>query len=84
MPYWGAYSATKAALEQLVKVYASEITKTNVKANLVDPGMVGTAMLLEAMPGMDMNDFPKPSDITNIFVELASGSLKDNGKVFEV
>jgi NAD(P)-dependent dehydrogenase (short-subunit alcohol dehydrogenase family) len=26
--YWGAYSATKAALEALVKTYAAEITKT--------------------------------------------------------
>lgn len=83
MPYWGAYSASKAALEQLIKIYASELEKTNVKANLVDPGMVGTAMLAEAMPGKDMNDYPKPEQITNIFVELASETLQDSGKIFE-
>lgn len=84
LPFWGAYSASKAALEQLVKVYASELNRTNVKANLVDPGMVATSMLAEAMPGADMHDFPKPEDITNIFVELACGSLKDNGRLFFV
>lgn len=84
MPYWGAYAASKSALEKLIEIYAAEIEKTNVRANLVDPGMVGTKMLAEAMPGMDMKDFPQAEDITNIFVELASGSFKDNGKVFSV
>lgn len=84
LPYWGCYSASKAALEQLIKIYAVEIEKTNVRANLVDPGMVGTKMLAEAMPGMDMNEFPAPEEITNIFVELALASLQDNGKVFGV
>lgn len=83
VPYWGAYAASKAALEKLIEIYAAEVEKTNVRANLIDPGMVGTKMLIEAMPGMDMNDFPKPADITDIFVELASASFKDNGKVFK-
>jgi len=84
MPYWGAYSASKAALEQLIKIYAAEIGKSNMKANLVDPGMVATKMLAEAMPGANMNDFINPEEITDIFVELASQNLKDNGKVFGV
>lgn len=84
LPFWGAYSASKSALDQLVKVYASELDKTNVKVNLVDPGMVGTAMLAEALPGADMNSFPKAEAITDIFVELTKRSLKDNGKVFMV
>lgn len=84
LPYWGAYAASKAALEQLVKIYAAELGKTKVKANLVDPGMVGTTMLSEAMPGIDINECLKPEEVTNIFVELALASLKDNGKVFGV
>ena len=84
MPYWGAYSASKAALEQMVKVYASEMEKTTVRANLVDPGMVATQMLAEAMPGADMKEFPGPDEITNIFVALCARNLKDNGKIFRV
>ena len=41
-PYWGAYSATKAALEALVRTYAAEIAKTNVRANLFNPGPLRT------------------------------------------
>ncbi|MHB1109838.1 MAG: SDR family NAD(P)-dependent oxidoreductase, partial [Devosia sp.] len=50
-PYWGLYAASKAALEALVKSYASEVSATNVKANIFYPGAVRTAMRAKAMPG---------------------------------
>jgi short-subunit dehydrogenase len=84
MPYWGAYSASKLALEQLIKVYAAETKKSNLKANLVDPGMVATNMLAEAMPGANMDKFPAPEKITDIFVELALETLQDSGRIFGV
>lgn len=84
MPFWGSYSVSKSALEQLVKIYAKEIEKTPIRANLVDPGMVATQMLKEAMPGMNMAEFTKAEDITDIFVELSMGTLKDNGNIFAV
>ena len=45
-PYWGAYAASKAALEIMVKTWAGEVTKTPVKVNLVDPGAMRTSMPL--------------------------------------
>src|SRR5215510_12239245 len=42
--YWGAYAASKAALETLVRVYADEIEQTKVRVNLIDPGKVRTAL----------------------------------------
>src|SRR3984893_4719030 len=41
-PYWGPYAVSKAGLEMLVKIYAGEIGKTRVRANLLDPGIVRT------------------------------------------
>ena len=35
--YWGAYAASKAGLEALVRTYADEIENTAVRANLIDP-----------------------------------------------
>ncbi len=84
IPYWGIYSATKSALEKLVEIYAAEVDKTNVRVNLIDPGMVSTRMLAEAMPGVDINEFPKPESIVDIFVELSKNELIYNGKVFDV
>lgn len=51
MAYWGAYAASKAALEHFVRTYAAETAKTNLKAGFVRPGIVDTALLREAFPG---------------------------------
>ena len=44
-PFWGIYSATKAALNALVKTWAHENEKTAMRINLVSPGPVAPAML---------------------------------------
>ena len=81
LPYWGAYSASKAALESLAKVYAAEVAKTNVRVNLLDPGVVRTQMRAQAFPGEDPNTLKPPQDITEYFVELAETACRRNGEV---
>ncbi len=81
LPYWGAYSASKAALESLAKVYAAEVAKTNVRVNLLDPGVVRTQMRAQAFPGEDPNTLKPPQDITEYFVELAETACCQNGEV---
>lgn len=80
-PYWGAYAASKAALEMMVKVYAAEIAITQATANLIDPGAVATNMRAEAMPGEDPATLPSPEDIADVFVRLAEPSSTINGQV---
>ncbi len=82
--YWGAYAASKAALESLVRTYAAELTKTNVRINLLDPGIARTAMRAEAMPGEDPATLPAPDAITERFVELAAADCQLNGKRIDV
>ena len=82
-PYWGAYAASKAGLEKLVHSYASELAKTNVRVNMIDPGIVDTSMMSEAVPGGDSSEWTKPEQITDVFVQLASDSFKENGKIFK-
>ena len=48
LAYWGAYCASKAALSMLAQVYAAETAATALRVNLVDPGIVDTAMLRAA------------------------------------
>jgi NAD(P)-dependent dehydrogenase (short-subunit alcohol dehydrogenase family) len=79
-PYWGAYAASKSALECIARTYAAEVTKTNLRVNLVDPGVVRTRMRAEAMPGEDPMSLPHPDDITNVFVDLAEVSCERNGE----
>jgi NAD(P)-dependent dehydrogenase (short-subunit alcohol dehydrogenase family) len=79
--YWGPYSISKAALEALVKTYAAEVNDTDVRANMISPGPIATAMRAKAMPGEDPATLPKPDDLTELFVSLALPSCTDNGTV---
>jgi NAD(P)-dependent dehydrogenase (short-subunit alcohol dehydrogenase family) len=79
--YWGAYAVSKAALEMLVKTYAAELAKTNVRANLIDPGAVRTAMRAKAFPGEDPQSLRTPEAIAETFVELALAACTKNGEV---
>ena len=83
-PYWGAYAVSKAALEFMIQTYAEENKTTNVRANLVDPGVVGTDMLKHAKPGLDQSTIPQPDDITDVFVKLGSSNCQSNGDILAV
>lgn len=78
--YWGAYSVSKAALENMVEVYAAENLKTNLLVNLIDPRAVRTRMRAQAFPGEDPETLAKPENITDIFVKLASDDCAETGK----
>lgn len=73
--FWGAYGATKAAMEHLVRTWADELENTTVRAALVDPGAMRTKMRAEAMPGEDPMTLPHPSEIGPLIVELAQAEL---------
>lgn len=82
--YWGPYSVSKAALEALVKTYAAEVSDTTVRANLISPGPVATAMRAKAMPGEDPASLPNPEDLTETFVQLALPDFIENGTVVQM
>jgi len=68
--YWGAYGATKAALEHLVLSWAMETVSTNLRVNLFDPGPVATRLRMQAMPGEDPGSLPRPSHIAPAIAAL--------------
>jgi len=65
---WGAYGATKAALDQLSAVLAVE--EPGLRVWWVDPGGMRTAMLAAAEPDEDLSGTPTPADIAPAFVNL--------------
>ncbi len=82
--YWGAYAASKAALEAMARTYANELKQTNLKVNLLDPVAVATRMRAEAYPGEDPKTLKQPDEITELFVRLAEASFKASGERFSV
>lgn len=52
--FWGAYGASKAALETLVLAYGEEVAGISaIRTAIVDPGATATAMRARAFPGED-------------------------------
>lgn len=80
-PFWGAYAATKAALETMVRTYAVETAFTRVRTNLLDPGPVRTRLRATAFPGEDPNSLPAPESVTEAFISLALASENRNGEL---
>jgi NAD(P)-dependent dehydrogenase (short-subunit alcohol dehydrogenase family) len=80
-PYWAPYAVSKAGLEMLVKIYAGEVTKTRVRANLLDPGIVRTRLRARAFPGEDPARLPAPDSVADAFLALALPECTRNGEV---
>ena len=80
-PYWGTYSATKAALDALVKTYAQECASSRIRVNLFSPGPVRTVMRAKAFPGEDPNTLPAPEEVARAIVELTLPAEQRNGEI---
>ena len=72
-PFFGAYSASKAGLEALVRCWAVEVDSTPVRAAIVSPGPMRTQMRAGAFPGEDPMTLPHPDEIGPLIVVLARG-----------
>lgn len=74
-PYagWGGYGSSKAALEQLSNILATENEAWRVY--WVDPGDMRTQMHQEAYPGEDISDRPLPETSVPGLMALLTGDL---------
>jgi NAD(P)-dependent dehydrogenase (short-subunit alcohol dehydrogenase family) len=80
-PYWGAYAASKAGLETLARTYAGEVTKTALRVNLLDPGIVRSKLRAAAFPLEDPAKLRTPDEVTDRFVELAAAGCASHGEI---
>ena len=81
--YWGPYTATKAALEALVKVYAEEMKSTPVKVNLLNPGPLRTALRAKGWPGEDVETLKRPAVVAPDIVRMISPEFGESGTLFD-
>lgn len=82
--FWGAYAASKAAVEALAKVWAAETDKTPLCVNCVNPGATRTAMRAKAMPGENPDTLPNPRDVAQKLIPLCSADSTVSGKLYDV
>ena len=75
--FWGAYGASKAALETLVLSYADEVRNMGgVKVAIVDPGATATPMRAQAFPGEDPATIKQPDAVADAIVALLGGDFE--------
>jgi NAD(P)-dependent dehydrogenase (short-subunit alcohol dehydrogenase family) len=75
--YWGAYGASKAALETLLLAYADEVRNVSpVRVALVNPGPTATQMRAQAYPGEDPATLKTPETVAQAIVELLGSDFE--------
>jgi short-subunit dehydrogenase len=75
--YWGAYGASKAALETLILAYGQEVGNvTPIKVAVVDPGATATTMRARAFPGEDPATLKAPDAVAEAVVALLKSDFE--------
>jgi NAD(P)-dependent dehydrogenase (short-subunit alcohol dehydrogenase family) len=81
--YRGPYSASKAALESLVRVWAAETASTHVRVNLFSPGPIRTKMRAAVFPGEDPMTLDTPEQVAEFIVPMCAPSWSETGKLYD-
>jgi NAD(P)-dependent dehydrogenase (short-subunit alcohol dehydrogenase family) len=80
--YWGAYGASKAALENLALSYAEEVQNlSRAKVAIVDPGKTRTKMRASAYPGEDPATLKEPKVVAEAIAELLSNDFETGARL---
>jgi short-subunit dehydrogenase len=82
-PRWGAYGASKAALDHLGRILGAELEGTGVRVVTVDPGEMRTQMHADAMPEADPSTLLEPEVVAARIVRMmrAAGAVPNGARV---
>ncbi len=80
--YWGAYGATKAALENLVLAYGDEMEGLgDLRVAILDPGATATAMRKDAFPGEDETKLKQPPVVGEAIADLLTSDFATGARI---
>lgn len=80
--YWGAYGASKAALEVLIDAYGQEVRNiTRIRTHIVEPGATRTAMRARAYPGEDPATLKTPDVVGRAIADLVISDAADGARI---
>lgn len=80
--YWGAYAASKAALENLLDTYAAEVRNISaVRVAVLDPGATATAMRARAMPGEDPATLKTPDAVAAALMRALGAGFETGARL---
>jgi len=83
--YWGAYSVSKAANENLMQILADELGETSrIRVNSINPGATRTAMRATAYPAENPVTVKDASELMPLYLYLMGQDSNDiNGQQFQ-
>ena len=84
LPYYGPYAVSKAGLETMIRIYAGEVARTRVRANLLDPGIVRTRLRALISPGENPATVPPPESVADAFLPLVLEECGHHGEILGV
>ena len=79
--FWGAYGATKAGSEYLVRCWADESRGGNLRVNLFEPGIIRGKLRTQIMPGEDPETVPGPETVAPQIVDLCMPEATAHGEL---
>lgn len=80
--YWGAYGASKAALDNLVQAYGQEVSGISpIRVAVVNPGATATRMRAKAYPGEDPATLKQPEVAGQAIAKLLSGDFENGARI---
>ncbi len=69
--YWGAYSVSKAGVDNMMQIFAEELCEnTAIRVNSFNPGKIKTAMRKQAYPGEDNSTLKSPEALAWAYLFL--------------
>lgn len=83
--YWGAYAVSKAAVENMMQIFAAELAETSrIRVNSINPGATRTKMRANAYPAEDPRTLKQPDDIMPLYLYLMGDDSEGvTGEQFE-
>ncbi len=80
-PTWGAYGASKAALDHLARVWGAELADTGVRFLAIDPGEMDTEMHAAALPDADPSTLQQPADVAAVFAAIVAKETRTGARL---
>ncbi|MEP2102147.1 MAG: SDR family NAD(P)-dependent oxidoreductase [Parasphingorhabdus sp.] len=82
--FWGAYGASKAALETLVISYGEEMRNLGkLRTAIINPGRTRTDMRAKAYPGEDPQSVKSPEVVADRMIEILASDF-ETGESFDI
>ena len=80
--FWGAYGASKAALDALLGAYADETAHAGrIRVHIIDPGATRTRMRSLAFPGEEPESVKPPETVARAIVERLQSDIETGGRL---